>query len=99
MTPSRWLPLAAASAFAIFLYAALRGIQFVFIPEPNPATVIFSEHAGYFWRMLIAAYAGGMIGLLTILPARRDPARVARLLERGLYLGTAAIILQALLAP
>ena len=82
---------------AVFFYALLRGIQLALFPEANPATVIWSAHAGYFWRIWIVVYLAGMTGFLTYLP--RDPGSVARFLVPGVTVAAVAIVLQAALAP
>ena len=47
-----------ACAAAIAGYAVLRVAQRLAFGEPDPALVIYSEHAAYFWRAWIAAYFG-----------------------------------------
>jgi hypothetical protein len=89
----------AACVAAVALYAVLRGLQLIVFPEPNPATVIWSAHAGYFWRILIVSYAGGMAWLLAWRAAARDPARVAGALLPWLGVAAALIALQGLLLP
>ncbi len=84
---------------AVALYALLRGVQLALFPEPNPATVIWSAHAGYFWRALIVSYAGGMASLLTWLAAGRAPARVARALVHAVVVAGALIFAQGLFLP
>ena len=70
-----------------------------FLTEPDPAIVLFSEHAGFFWRALIAAYAGGMTALLTWALSARHAARIARVLARALPLAAALLAAQGLLVP
>jgi hypothetical protein len=89
----------AACVTAVALYALLRGVQFVMFREPNPATVIWSAHAGYFWRALIVSYAGGMGGMLAWMVAGRAPERVARVLGSGVIVAAALILVQGLLLP
>lgn len=84
---------------AVILYALLRGLQLILFSEPNPATVIWSAHAGYFWRVLIASYAGGMAAILTWLAADRAEERVARVLPAAVLIAAALILLQGLLLP
>jgi hypothetical protein len=81
------------------LYGALRGIQFVFFPDPNPATIVWSAHAGYFWRAWCVAYAGGAAGFVAYILARRDAARVARALLPALTVAAAVLATQAALLP
>jgi hypothetical protein len=84
---------------AVALYALLRGVQLVLFREPNPATVIWSAHAGYFWRALIVSYAGGIVSLLTWLAAGRAPERVAGALVRAVVVAGALIFAQAVFLP
>ena len=84
---------------AVALYAIVRGLQLVLFPEPNPATVIWSAHAGYFWRVWIVAYAGGMASLFAWKCSGRDPARVARLLAGAVGVAAVLVLLQGLLLP
>ena len=89
----------AACVTAVSLYALLRGAQLLLFREPNPATVIWSAHAGYFWRTpLIVSYSGGMGGIIAWLVAGREPERVARVLASGVIVA-AAILVQGLLLP
>jgi hypothetical protein len=84
---------------AVFLYALLRCVQASLFPEPNPATVIWSAHAGYFWRCWTVVYAGAMTGFFTYGAATRYPERVARGLVHGLTVALVAIALQGVLLP
>lgn len=91
--------LALASAVAVIAYAAVRVIEQVFFPEPNPATLIWSERSGFLWRALVALYSGGMGGFGGYALASIAPRASARWL--GLAMGGAAIALtlQAVIAP
>ena len=84
---------------AVALYALVRGLQLMIFPEPNPATVIWSAHAGYFWRGWIVSYSGGMAALIAWKAAGRDPARVARVLVHGVVVAAALIFAQGILLP
>ncbi len=81
------------------LYALVRIGQALLLDEPDPALVIWSEHAGYFWRILTAAYGGGMMGLLTWFVSARDPERTARVLARAVPVVAALLAVQAALLP
>jgi hypothetical protein len=89
----------AACATAAAVYAALRVFQKVVLPEPDPALILWSAHAGFFWRSLTAAYAGGSAGFVAWIAARRDPARVARWLARAVVVAATLIAAQGLLVP
>lgn len=84
---------------AIATYALVRVAQKVFMDEPDPALVFYSEHAGFFWRAWTAAYAGGTFAFLGWLAAARDEARTARVLERAVVPVLAAATLQGVLVP
>ena len=45
---------------------------------PDPALVIYSEHAAYFWRAWTAAYLGAMVGFAAWLVAGRHEAQADR---------------------
>ncbi len=83
----------------ISLYALIRGVQLLLFREPNPATVIWSEHAGYFWRIWISAYAGGMAALLAGRDARKNPMRIVRMLGPLVMIAAALIAVQGLFLP
>ena len=64
------LALQGACIATVALYAVLRLVQALLYPEPNPATVIWSAHAGYLWRAWTVAYAGAMAGFATFAAAK-----------------------------
>jgi hypothetical protein len=88
-----------ACVVGAILYPALRAIQYVLFPEANPATVVWSAHAGYLWRMIIVGFAGGMTAFVAFMIARRDPDRATRGLLPALTVAGAAIAAQAALLP
>src|ERR1700752_4229680 len=45
-------------AVAVGVYAFMRAVQVLLQPDPDPAQVVWSIHAGYVWRAWTAAYAG-----------------------------------------
>lgn len=85
----------AACTAATGVYALLRLGQWLLVPETNPALVIYSDHAAYFWRAWTAAYFGVAVGFSASLRAER----IARLLPASVTLATAILILQSLLLP
>jgi hypothetical protein len=89
----------AGSAAAIALYVVLRLASAFRGLEPDAAQVLWSAHAGYYWRSLTAGYGGGMIALAVHLVAPRDPARAARAASAALALATALLILQSVFVP
>jgi hypothetical protein len=80
---------------AVGLYGPTRVIQGLLFPEANPATVIWSPHAGYFWRLLIVAYAGGMLGFVAYVIGERALAPALK----ALPIAAALLTLQALFVP
>jgi hypothetical protein len=84
---------------ATFLYALVRGVQLVLFPEANPATVIWSAHAGYFWRMWIVIYASGTVGFLVWRFAREHSEDLAKHLKNGVIGAAVAILIQGMLLP
>jgi hypothetical protein len=81
------------------LYAALRVLQFFVFPDPNPALVVWSAHAGYFWRVATVAYLGGMAGIVAFWLTAHDAARVARVLARAVPFVAAVLAAQGALFP
>jgi hypothetical protein len=88
-----------ACVVAVGLYAVLRVVQYYLFPDPNPAMVIWSAHAGYFWRMWTVAYAGGMAGMAAFAAAARNPVRVARVMLPALTVASVLIAAQGALVP
>ena len=93
------LALVAACTTAAALYALLRLAQALIFAEPDPALVIWSEHAGFFWRALTVGYAGGMVGFVTWLVSARHAGRVAVVLARAVPIAAALLAAQGLLVP
>lgn len=93
------LAVVAACTTAAGLYAIVRVAQSLIFPEPNPALVIWSEHAGFFWRALTVGYVGGMAAFLAWMASAHHAARVAALLARALPIAAALLTAQALLVP
>ncbi len=83
---------------AAAVYAIIRIIQVFTGNEPNPATVIHSIHAGFFWRAWIAAYAGGFVSLTTFI-LTRNPDRLEPLARRALPWAAGLLAAQALIFP
>jgi hypothetical protein len=93
------LALAWGAVVAVAMYAIVRAIQFFVYPDPNPATVVWSAHAGYFWRAWTVAYAGGIGAFAVYVFARRTPERVARALVPALTVAAILLALQTALLP
>lgn len=99
MKPRLALALVAGLEAAIALYAVTRVVQARFMKEPDPALVIWSEHAGFFWRGWTVAYVGGMVAFAAWMLAKKDEARVARLCARSVLVVALLIAIQGVLVP
>jgi hypothetical protein len=86
-------------AVAVGAYAVVRGIQFFLYPDPNPATLVWSAHAGFFWRCWTCAYAGGLATFVAYLFARARPAGALRTLPGAIAVVTVLLALQTALLP
>jgi hypothetical protein len=86
---------------AVASYALLRLVQKLFLTEPDPALVFYSEHAGFFWRAWTAAYAGGTFAFLGWLAARRPGGeeRTARVLSQAVLGAFVLVVVQSACAP
>jgi len=80
-------------------YALLRAREVLFGSEPNPARIVWMPHIAVFWRIGIAAYVAGMVAPLVYLAARRDLARLSRLLCPSLLVAGAMLAVQGLFVP
>ena len=85
----------AACLSATAAYALLRVGQWLVFSEPDPALVIYSAHAGYFWRSWIAAFFGAACGFSAWLAA----ARVVRHLGSAVLIATVLLIVQSIFVP
>ena len=92
------LAIACGCEVACAAYAIIRTFQYFFIPEPNPALVMQSVHAGYFWRAWISAYAGGFVALLVGLLAKSED-RVARAALWALPWSAGLLVVQGVFIP
>jgi hypothetical protein len=91
---------ALASAFgcsvAALAYAVFRAAAFFATHEPDPALVIWSEHAGFYWRSVTAIFAGVLAGLAAALAPEE---RIAKILAPTMLLSAAVLAMQALFIP
>lgn len=93
------LSLVAACSTAAALYAIMRVFQALVFPEPDPALIIWSEHAGFFWRSWTVGYVGGMVAFVTWLVSARHALRVARVLTAAVPASAALLAAQGVLVP
>ena len=84
---------------AVAAYGIVRGIQFFLYPDPNPATLVWSAHAGFFWRCWTCAYAGCLAAFIAFVGARRSPARAAQSLVGTVAVAGAILALQTAMFP
>lgn len=97
--PAEQILLALASGFAVAIlaYAALRGIERAFFPEPNPALLIWSDRSAFLWRAQESLYAGGLGAFGGYALAGHRPR--ARWLTALIATAVSALVLAALIAP
>jgi len=84
---------------AVGSYAVVRAIQFFVYPDPNPTTLVWSAHAGFFWRCWTCAYAGGIASFVTYLVARSRLDRSVRALGPAIAVVAVLLALQVALLP
>jgi hypothetical protein len=77
---------------AVGAYAIVRAVQFFIYPDPNPTTLVWSAHAGFFWRCWTCAYLGGIVAFIAYVGTR------SRLDGSIRALGPAVAVVAALLA-
>jgi hypothetical protein len=93
------LSLAWGLVVAVGAYAVVRAIQFFVYPDPNPRAVVWSAHAGYFWRVWTVSYAGGIAAFVVFLLARRRIDAHARALVSAVAIVATLLAIQAALFP
>jgi hypothetical protein len=84
---------------AVGAYAVVRGIQFFVYPDPNPATLVWSAHAGFFWRCWTCGYAGGLAAFVAFLFTRQRVGRSAAALAPAIAVVALLLAAQVLLFP
>ncbi len=67
------IALAWGACVSVAAYGIVRGIQFFLYPDPNPATLVWSAHAGFFWRCWTCGYAGALAAFIAFVVAPRGP--------------------------
>lgn len=83
----------------VLWYVVLRVGQRIAFTEADPAQVIYSEHAAYFWRGWTAAYLGAMTAFALWLLVPRHEARILRALPTAIVLAAGALAAQAAFLP
>ncbi|MGD0527412.1 MAG: hypothetical protein ABSE49_19885 [Polyangiaceae bacterium] len=84
---------------AVGAYAIVRFIQFFLYPDPNPATLVWSAHAGFFWRCWTCAYAGGLAAFVAFLFTRQGIERSAAGLAPAIAIVAALMAVQVAVFP
>jgi hypothetical protein len=84
---------------AVGAYAVVRAIQKVVYPDPNPAALVWSAHAGFFWRVWTVAYLGGVATFVTFVVARGRTTAAARALAPAIAVAAALLVLQSVFLP
>ncbi len=93
------LAVMAGCVVAVGLYAVLRIVQGAVGREPDPALVIWSEHAGFFWRSWIVVYVGGMAAFLTWVASAKNAPAVVGVLATALPIAAVLLAAQAAFVP
>lgn len=91
--------LAWGAAAAVGAYALVRTVQFFVYPDPNPATLVWAAHAGFFWRSWTCAYAGAIAGFIAYVPTRRNLAASVRALGPAVAFVAVFLALQTCVFP
>ncbi len=103
MKPPTWIgggiAIAWGACVAVAAYGIVRAIQFFVYPDPNPATLVWSAHAGFFWRCWTCAYAGALAAFIAYVGAKRSPAKAARSLVGAIAVAGAILALQTAFLP
>jgi hypothetical protein len=84
---------------AVGAYAVVRAVHFFAYLEPDPATVAWSAHAGFFWRCWTCAYAGGIGSFVAYLGTRAHFELSVRALAPAIALAAALLVAQVTLLP
>jgi hypothetical protein len=93
------IALAWGMSLAVAAYAVVRFIQFFLYPDPNPATLVWSAHAGFFWRCWTCVYAGGLAAFVAYVAARRNLPRTARSVGGAIAVAAVLLALQVAIFP
>jgi hypothetical protein len=86
-------------SIAAIAYAAVRVLDVVLYPEPNPVVVIWTDRSRYIWRALIATYLGGASVFGAYCLAFRTPEDMFSWMDKLIVLAGACLLLQAVFAP
>lgn len=84
---------------AVAAYPVMRTAQCLMSPAQDPAAVVWSAHAGFFWRAWTAAYTGGMAAITAYVVARGWLEAAARALAPAIVVAAAMLALATLFFP
>jgi hypothetical protein len=84
---------------AVAAYAIVRAIQSLLVPDLNPAALVWSPHAGFFWRIWTVAYVGGFAAFVAFVVARGRRSAAARALAPAVAIAAALLALQCVFLP
>ena len=84
---------------AVAAYAIVRAIQSVLFPDPNPAALAWSPHAGFFWRIWTVVYMGGFAAFVAFAVSQGRRSAVARALAPAVAVAAALLAVQSIFLP
>jgi hypothetical protein len=84
---------------ALGAYAAVRTVQFFAYPDPNPAALVWSAHAGFFWRCWTCAYAGAIAAFVVYVWVKVHPEGALRALPPAIAITAGLLALQTVFLP
>jgi hypothetical protein len=106
-SPSFVLSLGARLAFAlalgltvaVFAYSAVRIVDVVLFPEPNPVVVVWTDRSRFIWRAAIAAYLGGASVFGGVRLAHQTSEQASKWLERAVIIAAVCLLGQSVFVP
>lgn len=84
---------------AVAAYAVVRTVQSLGLSEPEPPALVWSPHAGYFWRIWTVVYLGGAAAFVAFVVAQGRPHVAARALAPAIAVAAALLALQSVWLP
>jgi hypothetical protein len=84
---------------SVAAYAVVRAIQSLERSEPNPAALVWSPHAGFFWRIWTVVYVGGFAAFVAFVAARGRHSAAARALAPAVAIAASLLALQSAFLP
>jgi hypothetical protein len=94
-----FMALAFGAVVTALAYAALRVVEVVLFPRLNPAAIVSAERSALPWRIVVAAYVGGMGVIAGAAWVARDPTQAATWLGRAFVLAAVAVVVVGALWP